>query len=52
MGYLAQDSVTVGGYNVLKQVFALANVSAPSLEALASDGIMGSFSPSLPPCHH
>lgn len=33
-GYLAQDVVNVGGYTVRKQVFALANVSAPSLEAL------------------
>lgn len=40
-GYLAQDVVNVGGYTVRKQVFALANVSAPSLEALPVDGLMG-----------
>lgn len=33
-GYLAQDVVICGGYTVKKQVFALANVSAPALEAL------------------
>lgn len=41
MGYLARDTVTVGGDVVPLQIFALANVSAPSLEALPCDGLMG-----------
>jgi hypothetical protein len=33
--------VTIGGYTVPKQIFALANASAPVIEALPSDGLMG-----------
>lgn len=40
-GYLARDTVTVGAYTVPLQIFALANISAPSLEALPCDGLMG-----------
>ncbi|KAL8280868.1 hypothetical protein RQP46_006872 [Phenoliferia psychrophenolica] len=40
-GYLARDTVTVAGDVVPLQIFALANVSAPSLEALPCDGLMG-----------
>ncbi|KAK4704038.1 hypothetical protein P7C70_g2176, partial [Phenoliferia sp. Uapishka_3] len=40
-GVLARDSVTLAGIVVPSQIFALANQSAPSLEALPSDGILG-----------
>jgi hypothetical protein len=35
--------VTVGAYTVPLQIFALANISAPSLEALPCDGLMGEY---------
>lgn len=40
-GYLARDTVSVGDYVVTKQIFALANTSAPVIEALPCDGLMG-----------
>ncbi|KAK4051391.1 hypothetical protein OIV83_002875 [Microbotryomycetes sp. JL201] len=40
-GFLARDVVTIGGYKIDQQIFALANQSAPVLEALPSDGVVG-----------
>jgi len=40
-GYLARDVVSAGGYTVQQQIFALADTSAPVVEALPSDGICG-----------
>ncbi|KAM0789233.1 hypothetical protein ACM66B_000076 [Microbotryomycetes sp. NB124-2] len=40
-GFLARDVVSIGGYTVQQQIFALANQSAPVLEALPSDGVVG-----------
>jgi hypothetical protein len=40
-GFLARDTVQLGGESVTKQIFALADTSAPVVEALPSDGICG-----------
>lgn len=40
-GYLARDTVSFGGYTINQQIFALADESAPVLEALPCDGLMG-----------
>ncbi|GAA6032595.1 hypothetical protein JCM8097_004833 [Rhodosporidiobolus ruineniae] len=40
-GFLARDVVTVGGYSVDQQIFALADESAAVVDALPSDGICG-----------
>ncbi|BGP25332.1 cathepsin D [Rhodotorula toruloides] len=40
-GFLARDTVQLGGQTIPKQIFALADTSAPVVEALPSDGICG-----------
>lgn len=40
-GYLARDTVTVGGLSVPKTIFALADTTAKVIESLPSDGICG-----------
>lgn len=40
-GYLARDTVSMGGYTISKQIFALADQTAPVIEALPSDGLCG-----------
>lgn len=40
-GFLARDVVQLGGQSIPKQIFALADTSAPVVESLPSDGICG-----------
>jgi hypothetical protein len=40
-GYLARDTIQLGGYTIPKQIFALADQTAAVIEALPCDGLMG-----------
>ncbi|KAK4057289.1 hypothetical protein OIO90_001786 [Microbotryomycetes sp. JL221] len=40
-GFLARDTVNWAGFTIEQQIFALANQSAPVLESLPSDGVVG-----------